>query len=125
MKLKRLVAFLLVMTMTAGALPCKHKTPILRRLSEPDQHDLVTNGPRNLHAELVHDEQQPLHAEPEADRRHFGTAEFLDQTVVATAAAQRSLRAWHAGDDLEHRLGIVIEPSDATHEELLFADEAR
>eukprot|EP00611_Tribonema_gayanum_P012703 TRINITY_DN2336_c0_g1_i3.p1 TRINITY_DN2336_c0_g1~~TRINITY_DN2336_c0_g1_i3.p1 ORF type:complete len:704 (-),score=109.00 TRINITY_DN2336_c0_g1_i3:16-2127(-) len=83
----------------------------LGRCSHPADVDLRRiRGDRDLlHA---HQQDQPLDAETEADAGGLRAAKLLDQTVVTAASADRALRAELVGDPLEHRVRVVIEPTD-------------
>ena len=66
------------------------------------------------HALVVARQQRAVDAEREPDARRRRAAEVLDETVVATAAAERVLRrVERAALELERRAAVVVE---AAHE---------
>ena len=66
-----------------------------------------------------HDDQHPLDADAEADARRGLAAHLLDETVVATAAADRVLRGVErVALELERRAGVVVEAAHETRRDL-------
>jgi hypothetical protein len=72
------------------------------RLALVDDVDVARRRGLGL-AALAHQLEQPLDADREAARRRGLAAEHLDERVVASAAADRALRAEPVGDPLEDR----------------------
>jgi hypothetical protein len=85
-----------------------------------DEEDVDRLFGRRLDTGLLERQQQPFDACAEADARRVGTADLLDQSVVATPGADRALRAVLGTDELEDGSGVVVEAADECRHELVF-----
>src|SRR5208282_5483600 len=88
----------------------RHERKMLRQSTLMHQIYIVRIM-RNLSLSGLHQLQHTLDAKREAARRRRLAADLLEQSIVAAARAQCSLRAEAAGSPFKYRIVVIIEPA--------------
>ena len=95
-----------------------HDTGVAQFLAELQRNALAGLAERHQHnrgrrrERLVDEQCESLDAGRPADPRHRRTAHHLDQPVIAAAGKHRPLCAEIGGDELENRVGVIVETAD-------------